>query len=285
MSAHTSAWRGRRVLVTGSTGLLGAAVTRELLAHGAIVAAVVRDRGSRVEFVNELASKQFHIVHGRVEDALRLHTAMAVHEVSAVFHIASSDPFGNDRTTSAVLRATTLYQHWIPVVMARPSGHLCLASPEEDSHPVPLGIARFGELFGGGDRKMFRVVPRTIAALISGDGAPASDTNDSPRDFVYVRDAARACLALAEAVGGESTSLDFTFRSGWELDDREMVECVSDVFRGKPPVSCPEPPVNPLGWQVQTPFATAIGETIAWYREFLHTRYFGTRPTDTRKAA
>ena len=284
MSAHTSAWRGRRVLVTGSTGLLGAAVTRELLAQGAIVAGLVRDRGSGVEFVAELATKQFHIVHGRVEDVLRLRMSMAVHEVSAVFHFACSDPVGHDRGTSAILRATALYQHKVPVVMARPAGQLRLAT-EDDSPPVPLGIARFGELFGGGDRKMFRVVPRTVMGLITGERTPTASTNDSPRDFVYVRDAARACLALAEAVGGESASMDYTFQSGWELNDHEIADCVTDVFGGKPPASCPASPVNPLGWQAQTPFGTAIGETIAWYREFLRTRLFGTRPTGTRKAA
>jgi CDP-glucose 4,6-dehydratase len=272
------------VLVTGSTGLLGAAVTRELLAQGAIVAALVRDRGTRVEFVQELASKQFHIVHGRVEDVLRLRMSMAVHEVSAVFHFACSDPVGNDRGTSAILRATALYQHRVPVVMARPSGQLRLAT-EEDSPPVPLGIARFGELFGGGDRKMFRVVPRTVAELITGDHAHIADTNDSPRDFIYVRDAARACLALAQAAGSELTSLDYTFRSGWELNDHEMAQCVTDVLGGKPPALSPASPVNPLGWQVQTPLATAIGETIAWYRDFLRTRAFGARPAGTRKAA
>ena len=278
METHTSTWRGRRVLVTGCTGFLGSAVTRELFARGAVVVGLVRDRARGAEFSR---SDQFRAVYGRAEDAIRLHTAMAVHEVSAVFHLATADPSGNDRGTLAVLRAAGLYHSKVPVVVARPAHQLRLAL-EVQASPVPLGIARFGEVFGPGDRNGGRVVQRTIAALLGGDQAPAED--GPTRDFVFVRDAARACLALAEAVGARCEPLDHTFRSGWELTRRAMTALVADVIAGKTPdLPVGKSPSNPLGWQPTTTLTDALGETIAWYRESFGTH--GMRVVEGRRAA
>ena len=283
MRGSPSSWRNRPVLVTGCTGFLGSAVTRELLDRGAFVVGLVRDRAVGVAFSSERDAKRFHATHGRVEDSIRLHSAMAVHEVGAIFHFANSDPFGNDRGTAAVLRAAALHNPGVPVITARPAGQLGLV-PGDDSPAIPLGVARFGELFGGGDRKVFRVVPRTVIGLITGDaGSPESGP---ARDFVFVRDAARACLALAEVVGADARSRDLTFRSGWELPEREMGRLVANVFAGRTSeLLAGQPPVNPLGWQPGTSLVAAIGETIEWYRAFLRTRFFGTRPADVRQAA
>jgi nucleoside-diphosphate-sugar epimerase len=269
------------VLVTGCTGFLGSAVTRELFTRGAVVVGLVRDRARGAEFVPDQRAGEFRPVHGRVEDAIRLHTAMAVHEVSAVFHLATADPFGNDRGTAAVLRAAGLYHPKVPVVVARHEQQLRLAG-EQQTSPVPLGIARFGEVFGPGDRSGGRVVPRTIAALLGGDPAPAGD--DPARNFVFVRDAARACLAVAEAVGARCEPLDHTFRSGWELTGRAMAGTVADVVAGKTlEVPPSEPPPNPLGWRPAVSLAAALGETIAWHRESLG--LLGMRVVEGRRAA
>jgi nucleoside-diphosphate-sugar epimerase len=269
MNPHTSAWRGRRVLVTGCTGFLGGAVTRELLDRGATVVGLVRQRSGGREFAAECDAGRFHVIHGRAEDDARLHSAMAVHEVSAVFHLAGAG-------LSAVLRAAALYHPRVPVVTVRPAEQLRLAA-DDDEPPVPLGVARFGELFGPGDRKRSGVVPRTLTALL--EGKPNA-TAGPARDFVFVRDAARACLSLAEAVGAEARPRDCTFRSGWEFTESALAALVADVFAGRA-VDVPEHDVpNPFGWQPVTPFAAAIRETIAWYRESVR-----TRPAEPRRRA
>ena len=58
-----------------------------------------------------------------------------------------------------------------------------------------------------------------------------SALNDSPRDFVFVRDAARACLALAEEVKQTGHSIDHAFRSGWEFTERTLAEFIAPVNR------------------------------------------------------
>jgi CDP-glucose 4,6-dehydratase len=268
MDNPTSCWRGQRVLVTGGTGLLGGRVVRELLAAGAEVVGLVRDRAADSGLVS-VSKDHFRPLYGRVEDAFRLYSALAVHEVSAVFHLAGSgDP--------TVLEAVRLYNPRVPVVTARPTADTS-AAPAIPR--VPLGVARFGELFGGGDRKTFRVVPSTIVSLVTGDPTPATGT-EGPRDFVYVADAARACLLLAEAVSGDPRPhvREVTFGSGWLLDDHQTAAAVRATFDGRR-VDAPvgEPPENPFGWRPATTLSRALSETVAWYREFLQTRFFGTR--------
>ncbi|MFO0826225.1 MAG: NAD(P)-dependent oxidoreductase [Gemmataceae bacterium] len=274
-------WQGRRVLVTGCTGFLGRAVTRELLDRGVTVAGLTRDPSHCSDFTRERDSGQFWPVCGRIEDRNRLYSAMVVHEVSAIFHFASE----GTRGTKTVLSAAGLYHSQVPVIVARPSGQLRLRNGDEEPIEQPLGIARFGELIGSGDRKLAGIVSRTAMGLVKGE--PATPTESRGRDFVSVRDAANACLLLAAAVGSTGESQDYTFRSGFDRNDSEMAKFVADVFAGKtvatePPSELPE---NPLGWQAHTTPADAVREAIAWCREVLRTQSSGEGITPLRKVA
>lgn len=272
MDASTSPWHGRRVLVTGCTGFLGSGVTRELLDRGAEVVGLIREHTSAEQYARECAEKRFHVVRGRVEDAIRLHTAMAVHDISAVFHFAGE----SDRGTDAVTRAAALHDPRMPVVMARPAGELRLA-PKQESTAAMLGVARFGELFGPRDRKESRVVPRSVLALLRGE--TATGANGPAREFVYVRDAAYACLAVATAMEREARRADFTFRSGWEFTESAMAALVADVCAGRTPEVKVEAPDNPLGWKPETTLVEALAETIRWYRQGgpAHRRFAGRK--------
>jgi nucleoside-diphosphate-sugar epimerase len=183
-----------------------------------------------------------------------------------VFHLAAHDPFADDRGTPALLQAARLYSRRVPVVTARPTPLGPRAADEERSEPG-LTVARFGEVFGPGDRKLFRVVPATALGLFTGDATTPAD--GPARDFVFVRDAARACLRAAESTarGGARA---YEFRSGWLLTERQMAAAVRAAYAGHP-AELPDPaaPTNPLGWAPQQPLAEALDETLAWYREVL----------------
>jgi CDP-glucose 4,6-dehydratase len=267
MSDETPFWHGRRVLVTGCTGFLGGAVARELVACGADVVGLVRDRAGAKVFAREQAAGRFHVVHGQAEDTFRLHSAMAVYEVSAVFHLAASGVGG-------ILQAAKLYSDSVPVVTARPLPQFTLVQPDEPCEDR-LSIARFGEVFGPGDRKLSRAVPSTAVGLLTGEGVTPAE--GPARDFVFVRDAARACLQVAEDYAASGRG-DYRFRSGWWMTDRQMWNAMRAVF-ARQPAESPElpPPVNPLGWQPQFTFAEAARETLAWYHAFLRPGFTGPR--------
>lgn len=278
MSEHYPRLRGRAVLVTGATGFLGGAVVRELTAAGVGVAALVRDRAGDL---GPATSERVHVVRGRVEDGFRLYSALAIHEAAAVIHLASASATQPDRGTAAVLDAVTRYDPAVPVVVARPA-----AAPPVPAGPGVLGVARFGEVFGGGDRNTFRVVPATVLARLTGDPNPVAAAGPA-RDFVFVRDAARACVTLAESLLGraEPGVEDVTFRTGWERADREMAAAIQAVFDGKTLPAAESAPPNPLGWEPTASLAAGLAATIDWYRDFLRSRFFGTKPAAPRRAA
>jgi nucleoside-diphosphate-sugar epimerase len=266
MAEPTSFWRGRAVLVTGCTGFLGGAVARELFAHGADVIGLINERPATDLFGPRLGGN-VHLVRGRTDNVFRLHSAMAVHEVAAVFHLASHDPSEPDRGTAAVLAAVNRYSHRVPVVTARPLPQLALARPE-DRPDERLSVARFGEAFGPGDRKLFKTVPATALRLIVGDGAPLPA--DGPaREFVFVRDLARACLQTAESVARTGPG-EFQFRSGWLMTERQMATAMRSAHAGGP-VEVPDqaPITNPFEWRPAQTLTEAFDETLSWYREFL----------------
>ena len=277
MSANTSEWQGRRAFVIGCTGFLGRAVTRELIQNGAIAVGLVGERNQAKEFAREFAAGQMELVHGLVEDVYRLHSAMAVHEVSVVFNLVSSD-----RGTAAVTYAANRYHPGIPVVAARPAFQLRVAEHTERPQN-PLGIARFGELFGPSDRDFVHSVSRMAVALLRGQPMPTGASHS--RDFVFVRDAARACLMLAETVTRECQSFDVTFQSGWEFTDSAMAAQMADAISKKVLHTQMEVPSNPLAWQPETTLHEALRESVEWYRELLDREGEAFHPNDVRKAA
>lgn len=257
MSGHTSPWLGRRVLVADCTHLLGSAVARALLDRGAVVAGFVRGRGAAPGFVRDRDAGRFFPLHGPPDDAGRLRTALAVHEASAAFH-----PDGTDPGADALCRAAGPP---VAVVVARPAAELRLAGPGAGPH----GVARFGEVFGPGDRRPDAPFARAV------NSTPA----DGPaRDFVFARDAARACLAVAEAALAGGTH-DATFRTGWELTERQVAALVG----GASADPAGGPGDNPFGWRPETTLDSALAETAAWYREFLGRPAADARPA--RRAA
>ncbi len=283
MHDYQDTWVGRRVFVTGCTGFLGAAVTRELLDCGAVVVGLVNDRNGCSEYTNERASGRFFAAHGRVEDTNRLFSLFSVHEISAVFHLESSDQGGPSRTTDAVIRVAQKYHPRLPVIVSRPANQLRIAGGKERDG-VPLRIARFEEVFGPGDRNLARIVPRTAIGLIAND--VAANTEGPVRDFVYVVDAARACLALGDSVGASGEARDITFRSGWQMSDQEMAEALAASFRGMAPrFAHSSSSANQLNWRPHSLLATALNETIAWYRAFAQNQQLDSYKLGIRKVA
>ena len=61
-------WAGRRVLVTGATGIVGSWLTQDLLELGAHVVALVLDADPQTELYRSEAIRRVNVVQGRLED-------------------------------------------------------------------------------------------------------------------------------------------------------------------------------------------------------------------------
>src|SRR5262249_41693906 len=92
MGRRNGFWQDRRVFVTGATGLVGGWTVRALVARGAHVVALVRDRVAGCE-LRRLRSR-IDIVSGCVTDAPLLERALNEYEVQTVFHLAAQTIVG-----------------------------------------------------------------------------------------------------------------------------------------------------------------------------------------------
>jgi CDP-glucose 4,6-dehydratase len=82
-------WNGRKVFVTGATGLVGSWLCRRLLAEGARVVALVRDWDPQSEFIRSGDIQRCTVVSGCLEDYATLVRAIAEHETGTVFHLGA----------------------------------------------------------------------------------------------------------------------------------------------------------------------------------------------------
>jgi CDP-glucose 4,6-dehydratase len=87
-------WQGRRALVTGATGMVGAWMVKRLLAEGAEVVALVRDWNPHSELIRSGDIDRVNVINGPLEDYAALDRAINKHEVDTVFHLGAQTIVG-----------------------------------------------------------------------------------------------------------------------------------------------------------------------------------------------
>lgn len=152
------------------------------------------------------------------------------------------------------------------------------------SYGLPVAVTRFANIYGGGDLNFSRLVPEAVCAALDGR-APVLRSDGSPeRDLLYVEDAARAYLAIADGLDSDAVRGEaFNAGGGRPYSVEEVVELVvrlsgSDVEpdvrgTGNPAGEIDRQCVDPAklreatGWEAQVELEDGLGRTIAWYRE------------------
>lgn len=82
-------WPGRRVFVTGATGMVGYWLVNDLISAGAFVVALVRDPDPQSGFFRSGDYRKVSLVQGKLEDYASLERAINDHEIDTVFHLAA----------------------------------------------------------------------------------------------------------------------------------------------------------------------------------------------------
>jgi nucleoside-diphosphate-sugar epimerase len=141
MSSAT-AWRGRRVLVTGATGIVGSWVVKSLLERGATVVALCVDLDPQSELVRSGDIHKVKQVYGSLEDYAAVERAVGVWEVDTVIHLGAQTLVGvaarapvatfeaNIRGTYHLLDACRVHASMIKAVVVASSDKAYGSSPD-----------------------------------------------------------------------------------------------------------------------------------------------------------
>src|SRR3989338_8024559 len=320
MTGRKAFWKNRRVLVTGANGFLAGWLVKDLLEKGASVSALIYQRNPVSVFETEGLNKLCEVIYSDILDFEAMKRALRNHRIETVFHlgaqaickVALADPIAtlnaNIRGTANILEAVRVVNPHIEVVVAssdkaygihkelpyRETFPLHGEVPYEVSkscadlvsqmyfkaYGITVCIVRSGNLYGGGDSHFSRIFPNTIYRLLN-KLRPIVASN-SVRDYLYVEDAARGYIALAEQArrfAGEA------FNIGCEkpVSNAEVIRLIAAAM-GKPKVKplyakirAAEIPKQYLasakirhavGWKPKVDLTEGAKRTVSWYREY-----------------
>jgi CDP-glucose 4,6-dehydratase len=315
-------WREQSVFVTGATGIVGSWLVTELLDRGADVVCLVRDTVPRSNLLLSGRVAKVTTARGELEDYLGLERILNEYEVDTVFHLGAQAIVGtanraplatfesNIRGTWNVLEAVRLHRRTVrrvvvssdkaygdhgplpytedmvlqgrhPYDVSKSCAGL-LAQAYASTYDLPIAIARCGNIYGGGDVNFSRIVPGTIRAALAGRRPVIRSDGASVRDYLYVPDAVRAYLALAQALDDAAIrGQAFNFSPGSPQSVLAIVRRIL-ALAGQPDL---EPEVlgetsaeipyqalsaekarRVLGWSPRYSLDDGLRETIDWYR-------------------
>ncbi len=153
------------------------------------------------------------------------------------------------------------------------------------TYGLPITIARCGNVYGGGDLNWSRIVPGTIRSFLRGERPIIRSDGTYIRDYIYVKDVARAYVRLAEYLDdGRVQGEAFNFSTEKPMTVLEMVNAIQklmDCTQVEPDIrNCAEGEIcsqhlsaakarDILRWEPAFDLESGLRETIAWYRDFL----------------
>ncbi len=152
---------------------------------------------------------------------------------------------------------------------------------------LPVVITRCANLYGPGDLKMNRLIPRTIYQLHTNKPPVIRDTGSSLRDYLYVGDAAEGYRMLAEQMNEAIYGQAFNFSTNAPLSVAEVIKMISREMKkaiapkvtkthGKEirhQYASYDKAERLLGWKPTHDFAAGIKKTIPWYVKHIEEQY------------
>jgi len=318
-------WRGRRVFITGCTGFLGSWLTAALLERGAAVIGLVRTHEPESELVRSGLIQRIEQVPGELLDYGLLRRTLVDCHVDTVFHLAGQTIVGVANREPVETFETNIRGTWLLLEALRQTptvrGIVVASSekaygeqlnlpyredyPLQGRHPyevskscadliaqsfahtfgLAVAVTRCSNLYGGGDLNWNRLIPGTIRSLLRGERPIIRSDGSFRRDYLYVADAVRGYLMLAEKLTEpEVRGQPFNIGSGNPVSALEVVRTVVAIS-GHPewePIILnevkheiqdeylsPQKAMQAVGWRPRYSLAGGLQEAMAWYQAYL----------------
>lgn len=148
-------------------------------------------------------------------------------------------------------------------------------------YDLPIAVLRCSNIYGGGDNKETRIVPRTIKNILNGKPAVIHGDGKYIRDFLFVDDLINGYLLVLKNILKKKKSFTYNFGTGEGITCLKMI---SEIFKVSGKKSKLEYHVahkgiirkqinNPflakkeLGWKPKTNLREGLAKTLSWYKE------------------
>jgi CDP-glucose 4,6-dehydratase len=134
-------WKEKRVLVTGSTGLVGSHLTRTLVEKQAKVVVLIRDHDPQSELIRSGIFSKVDVVCGSLEDGVSVERAICEYEIETIFHLGAQTQVGcalhnplytfeaNIRGTYILLEACRKHRSFVKEILIASSDKAYGSSP------------------------------------------------------------------------------------------------------------------------------------------------------------
>ena len=318
-------WRGRRVFITGCTGFLGSWLTAALIERGAVVIGLVRQQEPESQLVRSGLIGQVEQVSGELLDYALLRSTLVECAIDTVFHLAGQTIVGVANREPVATFETNIRGTWLLLEAARQTPTvrgIVIASSEkaygeqlnlpyreefplQGRHPYEvskscadliaqsfahtygqaIAVTRCSNLYGGGDLNWNRLIPGTIRSLLSGERPVIRSDGSFRRDYLYVADAVRGYLMLAERLTEPGVrGQPFNLGSGCPVSALDVVRTIV-ALSGHPewdPIILnevkheiqdeylsPDKADAAIGWRPQYSLEAGLEEAMRWYRAYL----------------
>jgi len=310
-------------LVTGGDGLVGAWLVRALLERGERVVVIRRDRPAVSSLAELGLLSSVDVVDGDVCAPGLVARVLNEYEVDGVFHLAAQTQVGSANRSPVPTFESNIRGTWLLLEACRVHGaeRIVIASsdkaygrqpelPYREAHPLdprypydvskaaadmlarsywhtfelPVAVTRLANVYGGGDTNRARLIPEAVCAALAGE-APVVRSDGSPeRDFLYVEDAARAYVAIWEALGrGVARGEAFNAGGGEPRRVLDVIELICRLAGSSiaPDIRGDGVPHGEIdrqwldstklseltGWRPEVTLEEGLRRTIDWYRE------------------
>jgi CDP-glucose 4,6-dehydratase len=275
-------------------------------------------------------SQKIKIVYGELGDYQLLERTLAEYEIHTVFHLAAQTIVGianrsplhtfetnirgtyllleaarQNPTVKAVLVASSekAYggQHDLPLreEMSLNGRHpydvskSCadlIAQTYAHTYGLPVAVTRCSNLYGGGDLNWNRLLPGTIRSVLRGEAPIIRSDGTFKRDYLYVEDAVRGYLMIAQRLAETAVSPQplsgecFNFGKGQPNTALDVVKTIIKVSAHptlepiilnevkneiKDEYLSADKAKRLLTWEPLDTLETGLAKTMAWYRDFL----------------
>lgn len=212
-----------------------------------------------------------------VVSTVRLHNLLRNYDgLDRYVHVTTPEVYGS---TEGWVKEDCPFNPSTPYAVSRAAGDMSLKT-YVDNFSFPAVSTRAANVYGPG-QPLYRIIPRTIYAAMTGEKLRLDGGGKSVRVFIHMQDVSDATLKVAL----EGTPGDCYHISGYELVSiRHLVEVILDALGadfGKYVDIGPERPGKDtaytldsfkirteLGWRDRIGLKEGIDDTIAWARRF-----------------